>query len=429
MNGPTGTGTGHGAQGRDRSGAGSAAAEVRSVSQVHKWWASKISPLLAASFLGLLVTDRPAVDAAIDLAVMVVSACVLASSAYVVNDWFDRHVDRAAGKTSRIMDAQPGAVAALVVGLDLVGVLPWLFRGLPTVGWVALGCIVVLPIVYSAPPVRLKERGVLGLIADASLAHVAPTVFALGVFGGFSWGDRIEAAVVVCAAIAWSVFSGLRRIVGHEVVDEPHDRAVGVRTWVVAVGAERARWTVRHVLLPGEVASMALVAAGLAVVAPVAAVVFGAIAVGLGFARVIGAWSEPLHAMPTATRERAVLYPFLVFWPALILALALAVRNPGFAPLVVVYLAAFWSLFVQEMRSLRVSGGETVHLVGWGIVNWWRHRFWPFVFRTVPNWFRYRLWPWVHHTVPNWFRYRLRPRVRRVGLRVATLVRLRGNPG
>lgn len=403
---------------------------MRSLSQVHKWWASKISPLLAVAFLGLLVDRRPPLEAASLAVVMVVSACLLASSAYVVNDWFDRHVDLAAGKPSRVMGLRPRAVAALIVTLDVVGVVPWVVLGLPPVGWAALAAIVVLPLVYSAPPVRAKERGALGLAADAVLAHVAPTVFALAVFGGFRADGRAEVAVVAAATVGWSVFSGLRRIVGHEVVDEPLDRAVGVRTWVVAVGVERARRSVRLVLLPGEVLSLVVVAAGLALLAPLAAALFVALAAALGFARLIGAWTEPLHAMPTAERERAVLYPFLTFWPALVLVATLAVRDAGYLPMVAGYLLAFWPLFIGEMRSLRVSGAEVLHLVGSGTGNWIRYRFWPYVSRTIPNWFRYHLWPFLHHTVPNWFRYRLSPFLRAAARRIqGRVVRLRSRHG
>ena len=101
-------------------------------------------------------------------------------AAYVslVNDVTDRADDHRAGKTNR-MAGRPAWQAALILaaplGVAAVFTILWL-DDLPLVVayWCAWGAFTL----YSVPPFRLKRRGILGVVADASGAHLFPTLVA-----------------------------------------------------------------------------------------------------------------------------------------------------------------------------------------------------------------------------------------------------------
>lgn len=398
---------------------GGGLATARALSRADKWWASKVAPLLAAAYLSLLIEPRPPGEAAVRLVVLVASASLLASAAYVVNDWYDREVDRAVGKSSVVMRLHPAVVAGLWAVLVLAGAGCWAAVPVPPVAWGALVAIVALPLVYSAPPLRWKERGGLGLLADAGLAHVAPTTFSLAAFGALDHLDRPEVAVAVAGTVAWSAAAGLRRIIGHELVDVAHDRQAGVTTWVDRVGERRARQIATRVVLPAEVAALAAVLVALAWIAPLAAAVLAAMGAAMAYARAIGAWRAPLPAVPSDDDERAVLYLFLRFWPQVALLVALAARDVGYLLVLVAHLVLFWPVALGELAGLVVAGREAISLTAKGAASWLRYSAWEWIAHTVPNWFRHTLWPpvggwlrytaweWVRHTVPNWFRYTL----------------------
>ncbi len=288
----------------------------------------------------------------------------------------------------------------ILVALVGAGLAPWLFVPIPAVGWVALGAIALLPFVYSAPPVRWKERGALGLLADAALAHVAPTVFAFAAFdcfGGAGTSGRPEVTILLGAVVSWSAWTGLRAIVGHEITDCERDREAGLTTWVVSVGERRARSLVTRYLLPLEVLSLAVAWAALIPIDSFAAWSFALITAGLAIGRLTGAFPAPLHAVPSSDEPRAVLLMFYRFWPAAVLAVALALRDPDLVWIPVAHFVLFFPVALGEAHSF----GTAVSVITTSSWNLLRYRWWW--------WFHDRCW----HPVRSWIRYRL-PEHRRI---------------
>jgi len=365
-------------------GLSSAKATARSVSQVHKWWASKIAPLLAVTYLALTMKPLPLTDALTRGATMLWSACLLATAAYVVNDWFDREVDRAVGKHSTVMDKSVLTVTSLYAVLVIAAIVPWLVIGLPVSGWVALVAIVVLPLVYSAPPLRWKTRGGLGVLADAGLAHVAPALFALAAFGALDAGfgtDR-AAAVASLGAVAWAIGLGLRSIIAHEIVDLEADRASGVETWVGVVGIDRATAFAIRVVMPIEILGLATMAVALAGFTPVPLVALVMTFACLALARSVGAFPVPLLVVSTPDIERPVLFMFYRFWFGTVFLAGLVTVDPAYAAIIPVHLLLFLPIARDEVRSLIAGGNGTIRGCWWVLMGR--------IVGPVKNWFRWR---------------------------------------
>ena len=360
---------------------------ARSVSQVQKWWASKIGPLLAVTFVALILRPVPVGDALLRSGAMIWSASMLATAAYVVNDWFDREVDEAIGKRSAAMSMSPATVVALYVLLLVLGIGPWVALGLTGAGWAALGAIVVLPFLYSMPPLRWKTRGGLGLVADAGLAHVAPTTFALAAFGAFDELGATWSSVVACGAVAWSTGLGFRSIISHEIVDLPSDQLAGVATWVGDVGVPRATRIGGWVAFPIELLGLLAMGFGLVPTTALPLVLFAITGAAMVLARSVGAWPVPLLAVFTPDHDRAVLFLFYRFWLGATFLAGLVMIDRSYLIMVPVYLAMFLAVARDEARSLIGGVRGTVRGSGWIV--------WGRVLRPSYHKVRYRFVPAV----------------------------------
>jgi len=170
------------------------------------------------------------------LQVLFVSAC-WAQAAILANDLADRETDAAVGKRRWIWRLRRGSVALLVAVAVGAGVLVVLAADAGTGPLAAYCAAVVLALLYSIRPVRLKEKGLAGPFAYAAAAGLAYGVMPC------AW---LRAGWTVWAAVAPAV--SLDKWVNlhfHQVIDYAGDRDRGTRTLVAAVGPDRAWGTLR----------------------------------------------------------------------------------------------------------------------------------------------------------------------------------------
>jgi hypothetical protein len=147
----------------------------------------------------------------------------------IVNDVADRKDDRAAGKANRI-EGRPRVHVAMLLALPIAlgAVFAVLWRGDPLLlslyvaAWLAFS-------LYSLPPFRLKNRGVAGVLADASGAHLFPTLVAVVLVYRVAGRDLDPAWLVPMGA--WAFACGLRGILWHQLVDRENDARAGVMTF------------------------------------------------------------------------------------------------------------------------------------------------------------------------------------------------------
>jgi 4-hydroxybenzoate polyprenyltransferase len=263
----------------------------------------------------------------------VASVCTiagLAGLAYVANDLADREADRRAGKPNLLSSAGPGRTAALAAGLALAAFGPW-FAVLPleAPGRVLLALQLALVAAYSLPPLRLKERGLAGVFADALYAHAVPALLATLTYRAMADGPLPTLPRFAVPLVAWQFALGVRNIVLHQLADLEHDRRSGLRTWVTQHGTEAAWRGLRRVVVPLELASFA---AFLAALAPAAPLLLPSFALrSLWIAR-----SKPVDRSDLRATLYAYLDPFYVRWLPLLLIAAAVPREPAFVALLLV---------------------------------------------------------------------------------------------
>ena len=192
---------------------------------------------------------------------------------------------------------------------------------------------------YSVPPIRLKDRGGFGAIADELYAHVNPALlaaFTFGALGGLPEGRLLPFVAVLGS---WQLALGLRNILLHQILDLEHDRAAGTRTWVARLGADRGERILRRVLVPAELALFAayafVVAREIHTFLP-GLLVFVAIETWIVHFR----WRR---AFPLTLRDFLFDYvdDFYVEWIPVLVLLQLALGDPAFLALLAVHVLLF----------------------------------------------------------------------------------------
>jgi 1,4-dihydroxy-2-naphthoate octaprenyltransferase len=228
---------------------------IAAVARAGEWWEYKLVPIFAV-FYGTASLLRVPIWT-LWPAALILLAALIPGAAYVsvINDIADRRDDEAAGKRNRMAGRSRLQAAALVSIPILAGLaVAFAWRGNLPLLTAYLGAWIAFTL-YSLPPFRLKARGLFGVLADASGAHLFPAlVAALVVFG--SAGAQANPLWLVSVAL-WSGAYGLRGIFFHQLVDLTNDRAAAVSTFAHRRGRKAVAELARYVVFPLEALAVA----------------------------------------------------------------------------------------------------------------------------------------------------------------------------
>jgi 4-hydroxybenzoate polyprenyltransferase len=196
------------------------------------WWFNKI-PL--SVFLGMALMAgnplTPRVGAA--FVALVASVCCAANYGYALNDLFDLEEDRRGGRVNAAANVSRRYIWT-IIALSGAGALAFATAAAGIAGLALTSVELMLPLVYSIPPIRVKERGLLGIIADALAAHVYPALLALLIvqhLGLSSLGPTLTVMIGL-----WSLATGLRGIISHQLQGAEHDQVAGLSTIMHRIG-------------------------------------------------------------------------------------------------------------------------------------------------------------------------------------------------
>jgi len=160
---------------------------------------------------------------------------------YLINDLADVELDRIHGKANTFADVsslKAAAVTGFFFLLSTVFAFPfWLNRWF-LILWASWFLISSF---YSLPPLRLKERGKLGLLLVVSAQRLLPVLLVFSAFN-FSYGWEI-------AGISFYVFlRGLSSDINHQLIDYQNDLKTRTKTFAVTTGHETVQKIFRWVL-------------------------------------------------------------------------------------------------------------------------------------------------------------------------------------
>lgn len=219
-----------------------------------EWWEYKIAPILAVFYATSLLAGASILSLAPSL--MLLLAALVPGAVYVsvLNDLTDRVEDGKAGKANRMAGA-PAWIAWAAIGPAVAAglAIAWYWSG----DALLLGCYLAAWLaftLYSLPPFRLKVRGLAGLAADASGAHLFPTLVA-ALLAFRAAGAPVDPFWLAAVGL-WAFAHGLRGILWHQLLDSEADRTAGVRTFVQRVSRARAVALGHYLAWPAELAGL-----------------------------------------------------------------------------------------------------------------------------------------------------------------------------
>ncbi len=148
---------------------------------------------------------------------------------YLVNDLADRELDRRAGKPNAFHQSSRGQIVAVMTGSVLLMTL----LGAPFArhpGFIPLWSTWILATTaYSLPPLRLKERGAVGLATTIVAQQTLPAAMTVAALGAPPLWSALPLLLYI-------TLRGISSDVGHQMRDRARDRSAGARTFAVARG-------------------------------------------------------------------------------------------------------------------------------------------------------------------------------------------------
>ncbi|MCB9234560.1 MAG: UbiA family prenyltransferase [Bacteroidia bacterium] len=223
--------------------------------RVNDWWNYKIPPLFGFTFAMILIHRDPFPEGIADLGLRLLWMLGAAGFGYYTNDVFDIAEDARAGKANRAASHPVGVRLLICLVLASLALLPWTLLSFSPLALALSAAHLVLFLLYSAPPLRLKERGFFGLLLDGIYAHALPAAIVMAPYLERNEIPHLDLAFGLL--VGWQLSTGLRNIYLHQWETADRDLAAGTNTWVIAKGKSNTQRVVTLILLPLEAALLA----------------------------------------------------------------------------------------------------------------------------------------------------------------------------
>jgi len=185
----------------------------------------------------------------VEMVVLLLLFCLYASLGHIVNSYSDRVIDHLAGKPN-ILAQLPDKIARelvfLVIMADLL--ITFLFYYDESAVLVLFYLAITIAALYSLPPIRLKERGILGLVAAAIAQRTLPVVIIFQALD--AWG---LSALLLCVL---ATLIGMRYIIIHQIKDEKADLRTQVQTVATTKGVFFLQRLLRQIIFPLELVTL-----------------------------------------------------------------------------------------------------------------------------------------------------------------------------
>lgn len=333
---------------------------INNLARTSEWFQWKIPPLLAAGYAVIFINDLPFSSDILDLALLIISICMVGAYGYIINDVFDIEQDLAAGKKNTMVKLSPFMRFFLLGLCLLIGFAVFLLLN-PTPFLLSLYTAnFLLPTLYSVPPIRWKERGILGVLADTAAAHMLPTLIIIYTFTQLVPAVGIDSWFLLVTMTLWAFFVGFRGIINHQLLDLEDDQKIAVVTFA----GSKPRKAIRNIVLwfsyPAELISFAAFISLLTVNSTLLGFAVSGFAL-LEISKWWRGWQFTYFFPETPESERYLPFmdnEFYVAWLPVLLAFQLLFLNPLFAIILALHLLIFyrmlWTRFTVYTRILSV---------------------------------------------------------------------------
>lgn len=225
----------------------------RVLSRTSAWWQPKLGLLMALCYVALALVGAPVLNGLLFCTLFLISSLGFGFFGHLLNDLADEKQDISSQRPNLVAGRGFAFKAAAVAGSAMVALAPWALLPTDHFTLVLLSAEILLFIVYALKPLRLKERGAAGLLADAAYAFAIPSVLVFHA-SGLRFGASLPDGLLMVTTI-WAMLAGLFNITVHQLMDFDSDAACGQRTFAVERGKGDVMRIAAMVLLPAHLLS------------------------------------------------------------------------------------------------------------------------------------------------------------------------------
>lgn len=211
-------------------------------------WNYKVPFLITIPYLVFFISETKPEWPVLYIGVSLLVIGGVAGTGYLTNDLGDKQKDKLQGKYNVTEYLSRLSIAGLFFIFFFLMLAPWWI--LPFNGNSALLLVieVLLFFLYAFPPFRLKERGLLGIVADALYAHALPSALAAYTFYLLIGCKETVFYFFISVLLSWQFVLGLRNILFHQIQDFENDRMTNTQTYVTKMGINKSESIVKIVL-------------------------------------------------------------------------------------------------------------------------------------------------------------------------------------
>ena len=191
----------------------------------YDWYDSKLPLFFLAYYYLLIIYNKADLQSLILFLPLWIFFVSLASFGYMLNNYFDETADRIAGKENLMIylsNWQQLFILVTVLFISIISFTPFYKH---RIAIIFLLLSYLSSILYSAPPLRLKEKGMWGVACVSLGQRVFPILIVFAIFEHFKFDTFIF--------IILSFLVGVRWILVHQILDYDKDIQANVETFVV----------------------------------------------------------------------------------------------------------------------------------------------------------------------------------------------------
>ena len=221
------------------------------LAKLTRWrdWYEKMLNVFVAGYTWVLLSySLPgAADPDARLLRLLVFAAAYLAFVFAINDFYDKDIDKQAGKTNTIGELSLFTGVSWLIGLFAIGVL--VLAPFYQQSWVVSFVVFsyISAITYSAPPLRFKERRLAGLLVAAT-HRALPVLVGIAVFQIFQPASWFLFAAFFLLGVRWNIL--------HQLKDLPNDELTQTDTFVRAFGGDRSLKLMTTVVFPLELSCL-----------------------------------------------------------------------------------------------------------------------------------------------------------------------------
>ncbi|MCF8464384.1 MAG: glycosyltransferase [Flavobacteriales bacterium] len=222
------------------------------IKRLTEWWRPKAGVLLSISLFYLTIWEIPFVYGGAILFYSVITLVGFGVVGYLLNDWADVDDDMKVGKVNLLVNLPIFTRIFLFTIAFVLTSLPWFFYfEADLFSWLLIVLQLSLMAIYPLRPFRLKRFPKVAIVIDSLYAFMVPAILAWHTFDITLCVNSTEQAHFILLG-TWMLFTGLRQILNHHVVDKANDKRTKTPNLALIYSPITIRTIIESVLFPIE---------------------------------------------------------------------------------------------------------------------------------------------------------------------------------